>query len=144
IDALTCLGVNPIHYLVVPRFLACVLLIPLLTIFANFVGVLGGAMISTQVYHVESHHYWVHAEGHIGLWDMGVGLIKPMFFGAAIALISCHRGFNSQPGAEGVGRAATQAFVISFVAILILDFFLALFLNELHARIWPSAGPRFS
>src|SRR5439155_19845726 len=90
IDALTCLGVNPIHYLVVPRLLACVLLIPLLTIFANFMGVMGGALICTRVYHIDAHHYWMHTRGYIGLWDLSTGLIKPMFFGAAIALINCH------------------------------------------------------
>src|SRR5205823_11358491 len=107
----------------------------------NFMGVMGGALICTRVYGIDAHHYWTHAQGYVGLWDLSTGLVKPMFFGAAIALISCHRGFNSQAGAEGVGRAATESFVISFVAILILDFFLALFLNEMHARMWPSAGP---
>jgi phospholipid/cholesterol/gamma-HCH transport system permease protein len=140
IDALSALGVNPIHYLVVPRFLACVLLIPLLTIFANFMGVMGGAWICTRLYEIDAHHYWAHTQGNVGLWDLTTGLIKPMFFGAAIALIGCHRGFNSQGGAEGVGRAATEAFVSSFVAILALDFFLAMFLNSLYGRLWPSAG----
>ena len=141
IDALECLGANPIQHLVVPRLLACVSLIPILTILANFMGVMGGALISIQVYHVEAYHYWHNAEGFVTLWDVVVGLIKPMFFGAAIALISCHRGFNSKPGAEGVGRAATEAFVFSFIAILALDFFLALFLNNLHELLWRSAGP---
>lgn len=137
IDALACLGVNPVHYLAVPRFLACVLLIPLLTIMANFMGVQGGALICTRLYGVESHHYWTNAEGYIGLWDLTMGLLKPMFFGAAIALISCHRGFNSRAGAEGVGRAATEAFVTSFMMILVLDFFLGMFLNSLYMRLWP-------
>jgi phospholipid/cholesterol/gamma-HCH transport system permease protein len=140
IDALACLGVNPVHYLVVPRFLACALLIPLLTIMANFMGVMGGALISTRVFDIDVHHYWSHAGSHIGLYDLTTGLIKPMFFGAAIALISCHRGFNSQAGAEGVGRAATEAFVASFIIILALDFFLAMFLNSLYERIWPASG----
>jgi phospholipid/cholesterol/gamma-HCH transport system permease protein len=140
IDALACLGVNPVHYLVVPRLLACVLLIPLLTTIADFMGVMGGAGISIYYFHIESHHYWAHTYGFIGLWDLGMGLIKPMFFGVAIALISCHRGFRSEGGAEGVGRAATEAFVASFIAILALDLFLALFLNNLHDRIWPQAG----
>jgi phospholipid/cholesterol/gamma-HCH transport system permease protein len=140
IDALSSLGVNPIHYLVVPRLLACVLLIPLLTIFGNFMGVMGGAWICTRLYGIDPHHYWSHAQGYIGLWDLITGLIKPTFFGAAIAIIGCHRGFNSQGGAEGVGRAATEAFVSSFVAILVIDFFLAMFLNSLHSRLWPSAG----
>jgi len=142
IDALDCLGVNSVHFLVVPRFLACVLLIPLLTIVANFMGVMGGALVSLQVYRIEEYYYWHNAEGFIGLWDLGTGLLKPMFFGAAIALISCHRGFKSTGGAEGVGRAATEAFVYSFIAILALDFFLALGLNNLHDALWHSAGPR--
>jgi phospholipid/cholesterol/gamma-HCH transport system permease protein len=142
IDALSCLGVNPVHYLVVPRLLACVLLIPLLTILADFMGVMGGAFICTRVYHIEAYHYWLHAQGWVGLWDMTAGLIKPMSFGAAIALISCHRGFNSGAGAEGVGRAATEAFVASFIAVLALDFFLAMFLNTLYEFLWPGAGPK--
>jgi phospholipid/cholesterol/gamma-HCH transport system permease protein len=142
IDALECLGANPLAYLVVPRLLACVLLIPLLTILADFMGVMGGALICTKLYHVEAYHYWQHAEGIIGGWDIVTGLIKPMFFGAAIALISCHHGFNSGSGAEGVGRAATQAFVSSFIAIFILDFFLAMFLNTLYDYLWPGTGAR--
>ncbi len=143
IDALSCLGVDPIHYLVVPRFLACFLLIPLLTILANTMGVLGGLLISTRLYHIDIHHYLAHSQNYVGLWDISTGLIKPMFFGAAIALISCHRGLNSEGGSEGVGRAATQAFVRSFIAILIIDFLLAMFLNMLHDRWWPRGGTRF-
>jgi phospholipid/cholesterol/gamma-HCH transport system permease protein len=135
VDALASLGANPIHYLVVPRFLACVLLIPLLTVVADFMGILGGAAICTRVYQIEPHYYWMHSQDFVGLWDLATGLIKPTFFGAAIALISCQRGFQSRPGAEGVGRAATEAFVVSFVAILALDFFLALFLNNLHTQL---------
>jgi len=142
IDALDCLGVNSVHHLVVPRFLACVLVIPLLAIFANFMGVMGGALVSIEVYHIEGYHYWHNTQGFITLWDVIAGLIKPMFFGAAIALISCQRGFNSKPGAEGVGRAATESFVYSFIAILALDFFLALFLNNLYETIWGTPGPR--
>ncbi len=74
------------------------------------------------------------------MWDVTVGLIKPMFFGGAIAIIGCHRGFHSGAGAEGVGRAATRAFVASFIAILVLDFFLALFLNNLYDLLWPTGG----
>jgi phospholipid/cholesterol/gamma-HCH transport system permease protein len=138
IDAVSCLGVNPVHYLVVPRFLACVLLIPLLTILANFAGVMGGAWICTGLFHVDPHHYWSHANDMVGVWDLTVGLLKPITFGAAIALISCYRGFNSRPGAEGVGRAATEAFVVSFIAILALDLLLAILLNSLHDYFWPA------
>jgi phospholipid/cholesterol/gamma-HCH transport system permease protein len=137
IDALAVLGANPVHYLAVPRFLACVLLIPLLTILANFMGVLGGHLVCTQIFHIDPHHYWENATGSVVLWDLVIGLIKPMIFGAAIAVISCQRGFTSGAGAEGVGRSATSAFVASFMAILTLDFFLALFSNQLYAYLWP-------
>jgi phospholipid/cholesterol/gamma-HCH transport system permease protein len=138
IDALWCLGANPIHHLVVPRFLACVFLIPLLTILADCMGVLGGYYISVQFYGTESHEYWSMAQQKIGLWDIACGLVKSMVFGAAIAIISCYRGFHSKPGADGVGRAATGAFVASFIAILVLDFFLAMLFNTLHEQIWPA------
>ena len=143
IDALQVLGANPVRYLAAPRFLACVLLIPLLTILANFMGVMGGSMICTYVYHVEPHFYWRNAYGAITMYDIVTGLIKPMFFGAAIAVLSCHRGFRSEGGAEGVGRAATNAFVASFIAILVLDFFLAMFLTRLYDILWPAGGGRF-
>ncbi len=140
IDALAVLGTNPVHYLAVPRLLACVLLIPLLTVVANCMGILGGDLICTRVYHIDEHFYWANSEGYIRLWDLLTGLIKPTFFGAAIGIISCHRGFTSRAGAEGVGRAATDAFVASFVAILGLDFLLAMFLNQLHDLLWPVSG----
>ena len=143
IDALACLGTNPIHYLGTPRFLASVMLIPLLTVLANFMGVLGGALICIEVYHVESHYYWENTRGFVEMWDLMTGLIKPTFFGAAIAVVCCHRGFYSEAGAEGVGRAATRAFVLSFVAILALDFFLAMLLNNLYYTLWPQSGHMF-
>jgi phospholipid/cholesterol/gamma-HCH transport system permease protein len=143
VDALACLGVNPVHYLATPRLISSVMLIPLLTIIANFMGVLGGHLICVQVYHIESHYYWEHIRGYVELWDLLTGLVKPMFFGAAIAIISCHRGLNSAAGAEGVGRAATRAFVASFILILVLDFFLALELNNLYEYLWPNTAVRF-
>ena len=71
--------------------------------------------------------------------DIFAGVFKSYFFGAAIALISCHRGFNSSAGAEGVGKAATEAFVFSFIAILFLDFVLGLSWNTVYRSIWPQA-----
>ena len=134
VDALSCLGAHPLHYLVVPRLLACALLIPLLTVMADFMGVMGGAFICTRLFGVEAHYYWAHTEYYVTMWDVGMGMIKAFFFGVSIALVSCHRGLNSQPGAEGVGRSATEAFVASFVAILVLDFFLAILLLALYDR----------
>jgi phospholipid/cholesterol/gamma-HCH transport system permease protein len=135
VDALSTLGAHPLHYLVVPRLMACALLVPLLTIMADFMGIMGGALICTHVFGVEPHHYWQHSEQYVTMWDVGMGVVKAFFFGIAIALISCHRGLNSQAGAEGVGRAATEAFVTSFVVILVLDFFLAMLLINLYDAV---------
>src|SRR3954468_2452465 len=139
IDALSALGTNPIYYLVVPRFLACLLLIPLLTLMADFMGVIGGAVISTQVLGVDSFAYWKHSRDFVGSLDLFAGVFKSYFFGSAIALISCHRGFNSRAGAEGVGQAATEAFVFSFIAILFLDFVLGMGWNSVYRAFWPQA-----
>src|SRR5882757_3002315 len=132
IDALRVLGANPMHFLVVPRFLSCVLLIPLLTIMADAAGVFGGWVISTQVCGIDSLHYWNHTEEYIGSFELFSGIVKSVFFGAAIAVVSCQRGSHCRAGAEGVGRAATEAFVFSFVAILTLDFFLGIICNALY------------
>ena len=94
IDALRALGANPIHYLVVPRFLACFLLIPMLTAVADGVGMVGGWFLGTQVLGVNSFHYWDHALDYVTAYDVLTGIVKSVFFGAAIALIACHRGFR--------------------------------------------------
>jgi phospholipid/cholesterol/gamma-HCH transport system permease protein len=141
IDALTTMGANPIHYLVVPRFLACLLLIPALTIMADFMGMVGGAIYSIKVLNVDTFHYLYNARELVGLYDLLSGVFKSLFFGAAIALISCHRGFNCDAGAEGVGRAATASFVYSFVIILILNFLLGIALDGLYQVLWPDAAP---
>ena len=138
IDALRALGANPYQYLVVPRFLACFLLIPLLTAFADAIGIFGGWLLSTQVLGVDSAFYWHHSLDYVAAYDVLTGLLKSMFFGAAIAVISCHRGFNCGAGAEGVGRAATESFVLSFVAILVTDFFVTIFTTHLYYVIWPA------
>jgi phospholipid/cholesterol/gamma-HCH transport system permease protein len=138
IDALSALGTNPIQYLVVPRFLSCFLLIPLLTLMADFMGVIGGAVVSTQLLMVDSYAYWQHSREYVGSADLFAGVFKSFFFGAAIALISCQRGFHSRAGAEGVGRAATEAFVYSFIAILFLDFVIGIAWNGAYYALWPS------
>jgi phospholipid/cholesterol/gamma-HCH transport system permease protein len=138
IDALRALGADPIQYLVVPRFLACVLLIPALTAVADGIGILGGWLFSTHVLGINSVQYWLHSQHFVTVFDVLGGLFKSVFFGGSIALVACHRGFNCGAGAEGVGRAATEAFVLSFMLILILDFFLGVFLNPLYYMLWPT------
>jgi phospholipid/cholesterol/gamma-HCH transport system permease protein len=144
IDALACLGVDPVHYLSSPRFLACVLLIPLLTVLANVAGMLGSVFVCVNLYGIEPHHYWTQTLNMVGLWELFTGLFKAMIFGGILALISCHRGFHSKPGAQGVGQAATEAFVFSFIAILIVDFFMVYLFHQLEPYFAPlPAGTSF-
>jgi len=143
IDALTSMGANPIHYLVVPRFLGCLVLIPTLVIMADFMGVAGAYFYAVYLLGIDWYHYLSNSRDFVGNYDLFVGLFKSLFFGAAIALISCHRGFNCDPGAEGVGRAATTAFVYSFVIILLLDLLLGIALDAVYYAIWPEAPKLF-
>lgn len=143
IDALESMGADPIHYLVVPRFLACIFLIPTLTIMADYMGVVGGYFHAVVILDVDKHYFWFHTERFVNLFDLGSGVLKSVFFGAAIALISCHRGFNCTPGAEGVGRAATASFVYSFVMILLIDLVLGQLLYSMYYRMYPEAESLF-
>ena len=143
IDALDSMGANPIQYLVVPRFLACLFLIPTLTIMADFMGVVGGYFYSVVILGIDKHHYWYNSQQFVGNYDMFTGVFKSLFFGAAIAMISCYRGFHCTPGAEGVGRAATAAFVYSFVMILVLDLFLGIALDSLYYTLYPRGAKLF-
>ncbi len=97
IDALASIGANPIHYLVVPRFLACLLLIPALTIMADFMGIVGGAFYSVYLSNIDWHYYLQHSQTYVRLFDVFAGIFKSLFFGAAIALISCYHGFHCDP-----------------------------------------------
>jgi len=143
IDALVSMGANPIHYLVVPRFMACVLLIPALTVMADFMGIVGGYFYSVIVLGVDHAQYLRNSRDFVGSFDLFSGVFKSVFFGAVIAIISCYRGFHCQPGADGVGRAATAAYVQSFVMILVLDIVLNLFLDAIYFTIWPSGAKLF-
>jgi phospholipid/cholesterol/gamma-HCH transport system permease protein len=137
IDALSAMGAHPLRYLVVPRFLACLFLIPTLTIMADFMGVAGGHFYSVNVLGIDIHHYWHNSAKFVTNFDLFVGLFKSIFFGSAIAMISCYQGFNCRPGAEGVGRASTASFVYSFVAILVLDLFLGIMLDSIYLTLHP-------
>lgn len=139
IDALAVMGADPIHYLVVPRFLACLFLIPALTLMADFMGVVGGYYYSVYLLDIDAYYYLQNSANYVGWFDLFSGTFKTLFFGAAIAIIGCHHGFNCDPGAEGVGRAATYAFVHSFVMILLLDLLLGIGLDALYAVLFPQA-----
>jgi len=143
IDALASMGANPIHYLVVPRFLGCIMLIPALTIMADFMGVAGAFFYAVYLLGIDMHHYLENSREFVGNFDLFAGVFKSLFFGAAIAIIGCHQGFHCDAGAEGVGRAATKAFVYSFVMILFLDLVLGIVLDAVYYTIWPEAPKLF-
>ena len=140
IDALTTMGADPIHYLVVPRFLACILLIPALTIMADFMGIVGGYFYSVIILGIDHAAYLNHSRDGVAGFDLFSGIFKSVFFGGIIAIVSCYRGFHCQPGAEGVGKAATTAFVYSFVLILAVDLFLTIVLNSIYYSFYPSGA----
>ncbi len=124
IDALYTLGANPVKYLVVPRFLACVIMVPVLTIYSNILGILGGLFVSVYKLAIPSTRYYHDIVDFMRTKDIIHGLIKCVVFGVIIALISCYKGFTTEGGAEGVGKATTQSVVLSMVLILVSDTFL--------------------
>ena len=136
VDALIVLGAPPLHFLVVPRVLACVLLIPLLTVLADITGILGGGFISTVVYQIEGHFYWTRAREAVSLWDISTGLLKSVFFGAAIAPSAVIAASIAGPVRKASAGRPPRRWA-SFIAILGFDFVLAFFLDSLSHTIWP-------
>jgi phospholipid/cholesterol/gamma-HCH transport system permease protein len=132
LDAMRAMAADPIPYLVVPRFLACVIMTPLLTIYSDLLGVWGGWLITVKFYGVSSFEYWDFTSYFVTWWEPVSGLIKCVFFGGSIGLIACYKGFNCGSGAAGVGRAATESFVASFLAIIALNLVLAKLLNTIN------------
>jgi phospholipid/cholesterol/gamma-HCH transport system permease protein len=128
IDALETLATNPIKYLVVPRFLALSFTLPLLTLYANAIGIFGSYLICVYKLGISSSMYLQVTFDALLYKDVFTGLFKTIFFGMIIALVSCYEGFNVEGGAEGVGRATTKSVVLTFIMIIAADcFFTALF-----------------
>lgn len=136
IEALRSMGTDPVRYLAVPRFLACFLLTPFLTFYCDVTGGLAGWWITVKAFGVPDEPYWYYTAVGVEWWDLFNGLVKSFFFGAVIGVVSCFKGFTCRQGAEGVGRACTESFVMCFIVILMLDFFIAYTLKELYEVIW--------
>lgn len=136
ISALRVMGADPIRQLVVPRFLACLLLTPLLTFFCDLFGSLAGWFVAVVLKDIPSGPYWWYIEDAIVTWDVAVGFVKSLVFGGLIGIIACYKGFHCRAGAEGVGRACTESFVVSFILILVTDFFLGSFLSGLYRGLY--------
>lgn len=128
IDALETLATNPIKYLVVPRFLALIIMLPLLTLYADVIGGLGGYIIGTMKLAISHGLYMKNTWGPLKYKDIYTGLIKSFFFGVIICITACYEGMKTDGGAEGVGRSTTASVVVSFILIIASDcFFTALF-----------------
>lgn len=136
IDALRAMGVDPIRHLVAPRVFACLILTPLLTIYADFMGAVGGFFVCVVQGGVDPGPYFDYTRDAVDTFDLFIGILKSIFFGGALGAISCFKGFNCLPGAEGVGRACTSAFVSSFISILVLDYILAVIMQSISIYIW--------
>ncbi len=123
IDALITLRANPVQYLSVPRFLACFIMTPALTIVTDVVGIMGGAFIALFVLGITVDKYFENIFNYLSLMDFLSGIMKSFFFGIEIAIISSYQGFKTVGGAEGVGKSAIQAVVKSSMIILVSDYF---------------------
>ena len=128
IDALRVMATNPVAYLVVPRLVACVLMLPLLVTFANVIGTIGGYLVAIGYAGISSYTYLHSIKVFVVVNDLLGGLIKSMFFGGIIAIIGCYKGLTTSEGAEGVGRATTGSVVSSIILIFISNYFLSLVL----------------
>ncbi len=120
IDALRTFGFNPFDFLVLPRLLALILMLPLLTVYANIVGILGGMLVGATV-GIPPVLYWNETLSSVDLTTASLGVFKSVFFGAAIALSGCLQGMNCENSSAGVGQATTRAVVASITAIIVLD-----------------------
>jgi len=125
VDALFTLGADPNRYLVVPRVMACFIMLPCLTLFGDFIGMLGGYLYNVVAMGVNRTIYVKNTLLYLELWDILSGVSKAAVFGVIIALIGCWQGLTAKGGAEGVGRATTRAAVLSSISILIVNFFLS-------------------
>lgn len=126
IDALKTLDIHPVRYLAMPRLIACLICMPALVIYADLVGIAGGALISNlhpQIF----VSYWIYYDSlqdALKIKEIGIGLIKAFTFGGIIALVCCYIGFTTSGGPRGIARSTTRSVVLSFMMILVADYFL--------------------
>ncbi len=131
IDALETLGIRPVDFLVIPKLAALALMLPLLTLYSNFMGILGGMFVALGVLDIPPAAYWVQTISAIDLSDVASGIIKSAAFGVLVGLAGCHRGLLAERSSAGVGRAATSAVVMALLLIILADAFFAVAFNIL-------------
>ena len=121
VDALRAFAVNPVKYLVVPRFLGLILMLPVLAMLSDVIGIWGGYVICVYKLHISHEMFWKMVFSALAMKDIVTGLVKTIFFGAIIAIVGCHQGLHVRGGAEGVGKATTTSVVRSFIFIIMMD-----------------------
>lgn len=121
IDALDVMGINPVKFLVVPKFLAMILAIPCLTVLAMFIMILGGYALATGVLGLDSARYIEQTAGALSMKDFATGMVKSLFFAVVICWVGVYRGFQVEGGAEGVGKMTTSSVVTSIFFIILVD-----------------------
>ena len=124
IDAMRVEGSDPIKKLVVPRLIACMVMLPLLTVISDSVGMAGGFFIAISQFNIDPVFYWKSSFDILELRDIMLGLVKPVFFGFIIAMVGSYQGLRTHGGTVGVGRSTTESVVYSSISILVIDFFL--------------------
>lgn len=137
IDALRVMGTNPISYLVAPRFLACVLLLPVLSAIASLAGILAAAVLVVGVWQVDSGAYWFRSAQYLQPWEIFIGAVKTLVFGTIISLVSCRQGLMTSGGATGVGTACTRGVVQASLLIIVFNFLMTLLFNKLWYLMHP-------
>lgn len=125
IDALRCMAVNPVAYLVVPRFVACLTMLPILNVFGVTIGIAGGMIIAFFFDNVSAYTFLHSVDVFCGPSDIYIGMIKSIVFGMIVALVGCDRGMTCTAGAEGVGKATTQSVVYSIVMLFAANYLLS-------------------
>ncbi len=131
IDALYTLGTNPVRYLAVPRFIACILMLPLLVAISNIIGIYGGLVVSSLTWDIPSTVYIGDILDVMTVQTFFHGFIKSFFFAGILVTVACHKGFQCSGGAEGVGKATTSSVMISMILMLVSDYFLTDLLTSL-------------
>lgn len=124
IDAMYVMAANPVQHLIVPRIVAGILMVPLLTIVSDFMGIVGGYFVGVGVLNINEGVFLKNIYKYVELNDIYNGLIKAAVFGLLLSLIGCYKGFNTSGGAEGVGKSTTEAVVLASISILVSDYFL--------------------
>lgn len=128
IDALNALGTNPVRYLVIPRFIACTFMLPILTVFANIFCFFGGYFVSIYLVKINAVDYMNSAQQLMKYSDVYGGVFKSLIFGMIISVIACSKGLHTKGGAKGVGEATTSSVVASLMALFVVNYFLSVLL----------------